>query len=72
MIPTKVQGLDSGPSILEAIKRAANIDLDVLIIARGGGSLRRGRTRHTALASSEAGPFSFDRHDSEKPRRFDL
>ena len=37
--PTPVQGADAPPQIIEALKRVIQYDPDVVIVARGGGSL---------------------------------
>ena len=39
LFPTLVQGDMAAPQIVKQIKRSQNYDLDVLIIARGGGSI---------------------------------
>jgi exodeoxyribonuclease VII large subunit len=39
VIPTKVQGPDAAPFITAALLRASKLALDVIIVARGGGSL---------------------------------
>ncbi|MDQ0231920.1 exodeoxyribonuclease VII large subunit [Metabacillus malikii] len=39
LIPALVQGINAGDSIVQAIKQANQLDLDVLIVGRGGGSI---------------------------------
>lgn len=39
VIPASVQGADAGPTLIKGLKNAENLQLDVLIVARGGGSL---------------------------------
>ncbi len=39
LFPALVQGAMAAPDIIKQIKKAANYDLDVLIIGRGGGSI---------------------------------
>ena len=39
LLPSLVQGRDAAPEIVKQIKNAENYDLDLLIIARGGGSI---------------------------------
>ena len=39
LVPTRVQGLDVGPEISRAIRQAASVEPDVVLITRGGGSL---------------------------------
>jgi exodeoxyribonuclease VII large subunit len=39
LIPTAVQGADAEPQIIAALARAAEVDPDVVVITRGGGSL---------------------------------
>ena len=39
MAPTPVQGEDAAPGIVEALRAVGEADVDVVIVARGGGSL---------------------------------
>lgn len=39
LIPASVQGINAAPTIVEALKKADNLNFDVIILARGGGSL---------------------------------
>lgn len=39
LLPAAVQGAEAVPSLLSALARAAQLNLDALIVARGGGSL---------------------------------
>lgn len=39
VIPASVQGTEAGPTLIKGLKSAEKLRLDVLIVARGGGSL---------------------------------
>ncbi len=39
LIPASVQGINAAPTIVEALKKADEMNFDVIILARGGGSL---------------------------------
>lgn len=39
VLPTIVQGVEAAPNIVENINRVQNYDMDLIILARGGGSL---------------------------------
>ncbi len=39
VIPASVQGAEAGPTLIKGLKSAEKLNLDVLIVARGGGSL---------------------------------
>ena len=39
LIPASVQGLNAAPTIVDALKKADDMNFDVIILARGGGSL---------------------------------
>lgn len=39
VIPASVQGAEAGPTLIKGLKSAEKLHLDVLIVARGGGSL---------------------------------
>lgn len=39
IVPTRVQGLDVGPEIAQALRQTAKLNADVVLLTRGGGSL---------------------------------
>jgi exodeoxyribonuclease VII large subunit len=72
VVPTAVQGQNAAPEIVRAIVRGAAMDVDLLVIARGGGSLEdlfafSDERVVRALAASRVPTVSAIGHEADTP-----
>jgi exodeoxyribonuclease VII large subunit len=72
VVPTPVQGEHAAPEIVRAIARAASLDVDVIVLARGGGSFEdlfafSDERVVRALAASRVPTVSAIGHEADAP-----